>query len=86
VGLTTSPPSTSCLCRNCWSLDVSHPYGPSRLVTGITLPFYLSYQEWEPEVSEIVSMNCLEPVSGQSLSSYVARYSVGSFPGEPQPI
>jgi hypothetical protein len=37
--LTTLPPSVSRLYRRCESLDLSHPYGPSWLVTRIALLF-----------------------------------------------
>jgi hypothetical protein len=43
------PGPVSQLSRRCGSLDLSHPYGPSRPVTGIALLFYFLLSTYASE-------------------------------------
>jgi hypothetical protein len=46
--LTTLLPSVSRLSGRCGSLDLSRLCGPSRPVTGTTLPFIIEFHTWAP--------------------------------------
>jgi hypothetical protein len=74
VRLTTLPPSVSRLSRRCWSLDISHPYGSSRPVTGIALPYFtLLKNQKKPFSQDNKSMFPLDAQSGGRPGSSCAK-------------
>jgi hypothetical protein len=60
--------------RRCGSLDVSHPYEPSRPVRGIVLPFFLPFTYEKTDVLTAVIMKILS--LGMSHHYSLVRHSM----------
>jgi hypothetical protein len=67
-------PSVSRLSRNCGSLDVSQPYGPSRPVIGIALPF--TSQEVESPLTSPQSITLLTGLCGLVKNNHEINASI----------